>query len=437
MSVTGATDIKTTLNYSVDDGQRQHYVAYQPTAEERAASGVPEEMFKGASNGVETTVWDARGKNFTLDANSFELVEQTTRLSTEDFYNRPEKVTDAYYEEMAELFKKATGATCVHVFHHQVRSASKNNSDGNGFNTSVQPYAHGIHSDSSAHAAQELFRRFAGSAVDKKYCKGRFLYINAWRNIADMPIENNSLAVCDETSLVKPDDYLGSDLYMPGGQRLMQYRLNERNAAKHRWYYYSKMKKEEVLLFKQWDSDTTLPGRLTFHTAFSDPNAPPDAPERESIECRGIAFFPDHEPNTCPELPDEAKVEGTEDVSDDDEQVKAAVTKMLGLIDTIPSWPLFAKTWLKSTAVKKNGAYEVAKTIVEDAQNYQGFQKYSPGKKAKIVELLMKNNWEAKLRAKIVQLGSVETLDRSATLKSLAWVAVGCVVGYMSAQMRR
>ena len=52
------------------------------------------------------------------------------------------------------------------------------------------------------------------------------------------------------------------------------------------------MKKNEVILFKQWDSDPTLSGRITFHTAFSDPAAPPDAPTRQSIEVRAIAFFP-------------------------------------------------------------------------------------------------------------------------------------------------
>ena len=57
-------------------------------------------------------------------------------------------------------------------------------------------------------------------------------------------------------------------------------------------YYYSAMKKNEVILFKQWDSDPTLRGRITFHTAFSDPNAPADAPTRQSIEVRAIAFFP-------------------------------------------------------------------------------------------------------------------------------------------------
>ena len=77
------------------------------------------------------------------------------------------------------------------------------------------------------------------------------------------------------------------------------------------------MKKDEVILFKQWDSDTTLKGllfvyclhsswllftynvclhfqtgRLCFHTAFQDPNAPDDIPPRQSIEARGICFFP-------------------------------------------------------------------------------------------------------------------------------------------------
>ena len=34
---------------------------------------------------------------------------------------------------------------------------------------------------------------------------GRFVYITAWRNITTDPIENNQLAVCDETYLVAAD----------------------------------------------------------------------------------------------------------------------------------------------------------------------------------------------------------------------------------------
>ena len=44
--------------------------------------------------------------------------------------------------------------------------------------------------------------------MDAKVCKGRFVYISVWRSITTDPIENNHLAVCDETSLVSLDDYL-------------------------------------------------------------------------------------------------------------------------------------------------------------------------------------------------------------------------------------
>ena len=45
---------------------------------------------------------------------------------------------------------------------------------------------------------------------------------------------------------------------------------------------------------------------MTFHTAFVDPTVRPDAPERQSIECRAFLFFLDFEPNTCPALPSDA-----------------------------------------------------------------------------------------------------------------------------------
>ena len=131
---------------------------------------------------------------------------------------------------MVEMFKKVTGAAHIHVFHHHLRDAT-DNADGNGFNTSVQPYAMAVHSDSSRHTAEEAFLRCAGNEVDAKFCKRRFVYINAWRNITTDPIENNHLAACDEISLVSLDDYLASDLFRSGA-RLMQYGLSDHNAAK-------------------------------------------------------------------------------------------------------------------------------------------------------------------------------------------------------------
>ena len=55
-------------------------------------------------------------------------------------------------------------------------------------------------------------------------------------------------------------------------------RFERKNAANHRWYYFKNMRMGEVLLYKHLDLNTALPGRLTFHIAFVDPTARPDAP---------------------------------------------------------------------------------------------------------------------------------------------------------------
>ena len=226
-----------------------------------------------------------------------------------------------FYVKMLETIKKVTGAVHVHVFHHQLRDA-RDNADGDGLNTSVQPYVAAVHSNSSRYAAEEVFLRFAGNKVDAKFCKGRFVYINAWRNITTDPIENNHLAVYDETSLVSLDDYLASDLFLPGA-RSMQYRLSDYNVAKSRWYYFPKIQMDVVLQFEQFDSDTALPRRMTCHTTFVDPTVRPDALEKQSIECSVFQLFLDFEPNTCPALP------------------SVAVAKEVALYDERGAWDLW------------------------------------------------------------------------------------------------
>ena len=191
-----------------------------------------------------------------------------------------------FYVNMMEMIKKVTGAVHVHVFHHQLRDA-RNNADGNGLNTSVQPYVVAVHRNSSRYAAEEVFLRFAGNTVDAKFCKGRIVHINAWRNITTDPIENNHLAVYDETSLVSPDDYLASDLFLPGAKS-MQYRLSDYNVAKSRWYCFPKIQMDVVLQFEEFDSDTALPGRMTCHTTLVDPTVNPDDRYRETehrVQC--------------------------------------------------------------------------------------------------------------------------------------------------------
>jgi hypothetical protein len=51
------------------------------------------------------------------------------------------------------------------------------------------------------------------------------------------------------------------------------------------------MQMDEALLFKTFDSETDGRARFTIHSSFDDPDAPADAPPRESIETRCLVFF--------------------------------------------------------------------------------------------------------------------------------------------------
>ncbi len=107
-----------------------------------------------------------------------------------------------------------------------------------------------------------------------------------WRAI-NQPIESNPLAIADAQS-VKFDDLMIAERRYPNrvGQT---YRL--RHNAQHRWFYFPRMRRDEALVFKVFDSAKDGRARFTAHTSFIDPTTPPGAAPRQSIEARALAFF--------------------------------------------------------------------------------------------------------------------------------------------------
>jgi hypothetical protein len=55
--------------------------------------------------------------------------------------------------------------------------------------------------------------------------------------------------------------------------------------------YFPQMRADQALLLKTYDSETDGRSRFVGHSAFEDPTTPPNAPRRESIEVRTMAFF--------------------------------------------------------------------------------------------------------------------------------------------------
>jgi len=84
-----------------------------------------------------------------------------------------------------------------------------------------------------------------------------------------------------------PSDMIISERRAPG--RIGQTYAIKYNPA-HKWYWFPRMRREEALVFKTYDSQRDV-ARWTAHTAFEDPTSPPNARPRESIEIRTFAFF--------------------------------------------------------------------------------------------------------------------------------------------------
>ena len=114
----------------------------------------------------------------------------------------------------------------------------------------------------------------------------RFAIINAWRPI-NGPVYDQPLVLCDAGSIADGD--------LVAMERRAEERIGELQVALYnpgqRWYYFPRMRPEEVLLFKTYDSAEDGRARFTPHSSFADPAAPRDAPARESLESRCLVFF--------------------------------------------------------------------------------------------------------------------------------------------------
>ena len=114
----------------------------------------------------------------------------------------------------------------------------------------------------------------------------RYCIVNIWRSIKG-PVLDTPLAVCDARS-VMAKDLVNAEVRYP--RRTGEIYLATHSPA-HRWSYFSAMDRHEALVFKQYDSQLSGVSRYTPHAAFDHPDAPADAPLRESIEARCLVVF--------------------------------------------------------------------------------------------------------------------------------------------------
>lgn len=139
---------------------------------------------------------------------------------------------------------------------------------------------------------QSRFRK-EGDLEDYMNRKCRFLIVNIWRNgdSSGLPISRDPLAVCDPRTVPK-ESLVEYEVRCPEGLSLYDYHISggkgDIDCASHGWYFYSKMKLDECLMWISHDSFgefSSVP-----HTAFALPNQGLVG-IRKSIETRAFVFL--------------------------------------------------------------------------------------------------------------------------------------------------
>lgn len=231
----------------------------------------------------EVEIHDARAQlsETDLDREGFVLLRH--KSAVDDFYDDT-ALCSTYHPELVDLLKRVTGARRVEVFDDTRRSSSVAKQRAHG----TRDPANIVHNDYTHDSGLRRLDDFFAESTDeaRRLKQARFAIVNAWRPIG-APVVDYPLVVCDARSVRESD--------LVSMERRGEDRTGELQVALHdpdqHWYYYPRMDRDEVLLFKTYDSALDGRTRFTPHSSCKDPAAPDDAPPRESLETRCLVFF--------------------------------------------------------------------------------------------------------------------------------------------------
>jgi hypothetical protein len=265
-------EVSVDIPYTIETGEPLVNETFGPNNIRRRRTGTHEARRVSVRNGRLLV------DQLSLDQHGFVFVEHKTKVA--DFFD-PSQLESLYYPEVEKLIKETSGATRVVIFDHTLRSGDETERETKLIREPVLS----AHNDYTEWSGPNRVREALPDEADTLLAR-RFAIIQVWRAI-NQPIQSNPLAVADAKSVAMEDLIVAERRYP---HRVGQtYRL--KYSPKHRWFYFPRMRRDEALVFKVYESETDGRARFTPHTSFVDPATASDAPARQSIEVRAFAFF--------------------------------------------------------------------------------------------------------------------------------------------------
>ena len=244
--------------------------------------GDPKVFFAIENRAVAITDLRTSPSKPSIEREGFELLHAPTEVAD---LNSDEAVESAYYPEIETLLKERFGASRVAIFDATRRS---DNGTGAANPDGRRGPAVRVHVDYTQKSGPQRLQDTIGVPEAKRLLErgSRVIQVNVWRPIKG-PVQRAPLAVADASSIAK-DELVATDQVFPN-------RVGEiyhlAYGPEQKWYYASRMERDEVLLIAGWDSTDPTGSRCAPHGAFQLPDQDPAAPPRESIEIRTFVII--------------------------------------------------------------------------------------------------------------------------------------------------
>src|SRR5216684_79568 len=224
--------IEATVNYILDNGEKLFT--------QTGGAGSLDVRTGGTQDPRRVVIRNARlaPEKFALDRDGFRFVRHDTKVA--DFFDEDE-IRRVYYPETEALVKAESGASRVVVFDHTLRTADGELREAR----KIREVVRRVHNDYTEWSGPQRVRDLLPDEADDLLSR-RFAIVQTY-----------------------------AITYYPA----------------HRCYWLPRMRRDEALVFKVYDSSKDGRARWSAHTAFDDPTSPPNARPRESIEIRTLAFF--------------------------------------------------------------------------------------------------------------------------------------------------
>ncbi|OQO01050.1 hypothetical protein B0A48_13293 [Cryoendolithus antarcticus] len=280
-------DIEVTLRYLAKDPLYDHIKPLQVTPNFATTAHLSNVQLTSGPPEILHDVLDHF--HFSLDTHGFRYVHAPTDFSA---WTSQSDLTSSYLSELDHVLRENVDG-CDEILFYDLRTrhalpSGSRTSEG----LSSNPFARQVHTDNTPSSALEKIQQLTDMKAEF-LLRSRCRLINLWRPIKH-PVFDCGLAVASGASLRAGDvrecdrrradtgaywDTMGVVQYRPGFE----------------WYYLSNHSPDDMILFKNFDSDESLDAKICLHTAFDLPpeSISANAPQRESIEVRALVFtFP-------------------------------------------------------------------------------------------------------------------------------------------------